>query len=57
MIQMAQKVYPWFGFAGGNAFPDAPGNLPGRVTGAEFREPAAPRAGCVSGKNRNSMGG
>ncbi|MBX9601557.1 MAG: hypothetical protein K2X35_11145 [Bryobacteraceae bacterium] len=41
MILMAQRGYPFFGFAGGSAFHHMPGDLPERITGPELLEPVA----------------
>jgi hypothetical protein len=41
MILMAEKGYPYFGFAGGSVFHHAPGDLPERITGPELLEPVA----------------
>lgn len=41
MIVMAQKGYPFMGFAGGSAFHHMPGDLPERITGPELLEPVA----------------
>ena len=39
MVLMAEKGYPYFGFAGGNVFHHMPGDLPERITGPELLEP------------------
>ena len=39
MILMAEKEYPYFGFAGGSVFHHTPGDLPERATGPELLGP------------------
>jgi hypothetical protein len=57
MIQMAEKGYPYFGFAGGSVFHHAPGDLPARITGPELLEPVARALAAALVNIENSMGG
>lgn len=41
MLLMAQRGYPFMGFAGGSVFHHMPGDLPARATGPELLEPVA----------------
>ena len=57
ILLLAEKHYPYFGFAGGSVFHHAPADMPERTTGPELLEPVGRALVKALTTIENSMGG
>ena len=57
LILLAEKGYPYFGFASGSVLHHAPGDLPERITGPELLDPVAAALAKALTTIEHSMGG